>query len=269
MSKIEQAIATLHEIEREAGSRVGRSRIHPAARLLVTLLFIIITVSFSKYDLLGLTGMVLYVLVIAITEEISVWKGLARVKYVLLLVLLMGAANPFLDRNPMIMIGSLMVTGGVISMATLVLKGVFTVFGAYLLVMTTGMEQICLALQTLGVPKGGVTVARLIYRYIIVLLKEVQRMTQAYQLRAPGQKGIHIRAWGSFVGLLLLRSMDRAQTVYDSMVLRGYDGSSCCEGSKSERYGVGVSICYVLGWMVVLLILRFVPVFQIIGNVFV
>ena len=49
-------------------------------------------------------------------------------------------------------------------------------------------------------------------------------MNEAYKLRAPGQKGIHISAWGSFLGQLLLRSMDRAQELYGSMLLRGFQG---------------------------------------------
>ena len=50
-------------------------------------------------------------------------------------------------------------------------------------------------------------------------------MTQGYSLRAPGQKGIHISAWGSFLGQLLLRSMDRAGELYNSMLLRGFKGN--------------------------------------------
>ena len=49
-------------------------------------------------------------------------------------------------------------------------------------------------------------------------------MSEAYHLRAPGQKGIHISAWGSFLGQLLLRSMDRAEDLYESMLLRGFRG---------------------------------------------
>ena len=49
-------------------------------------------------------------------------------------------------------------------------------------------------------------------------------MQEAYQLRAPGQKGLHISAWGSFLGQLLLRSMDRAEALYESMELRGFSG---------------------------------------------
>jgi len=54
------------------------------------------------------------------------------------------------------------------------------------------------------------------------MTEELAVMTDAYHLRAPGQKGIHISAWGSFLGQLLLRSMDRAQELFSSMMLRGY-----------------------------------------------
>ena len=46
----------------------------------------------------------------------------------------------------------------------------------------------------------------------------------AYKLRAPSQKGIHYKAWGPLVGQWLIRSMERAQVVYESMTLRGYRG---------------------------------------------
>ena len=54
------------------------------------------------------------------------------------------------------------------------------------------------------------------------MTEELSVMTDAYHLRAPGQKGIHVSAWGSFLGQLLLRTMDRAQELYSSMLLRGY-----------------------------------------------
>lgn len=49
-------------------------------------------------------------------------------------------------------------------------------------------------------------------------------VVQAYELRAPGQKGIHFKVWGSLMGQMLLRSMDRAEVIYESMCLRGFDG---------------------------------------------
>lgn len=142
---------------------------------------------------------------------------------------------------------------GVISMITLMLKGVLTISAAYLLASTTPIEKICAALRHLHFPKMIVTVILLIYRYMSLLMSEASRMTQAYMLRAPGHKGIHIKAWGSFAGNLLIRSIDKAKTVYDSMILRGFDGEINYTGYKKMSVNDYV---YMMAWFVVLLVIR-------------
>ena len=113
-------------------------------------------------------------------------------------------------------------SGGVISMITLMLKGVFCLMASFLLMATTKIDSLCAALRNLHVPAMMVSLLQLTYRYVGVMTEELAVMTDAYHLRAPGQKGIHISAWGSFLGQLLLRSMDRAQELFSSMMLRGY-----------------------------------------------
>ncbi len=266
MSKLQQAIDNLHEADREADKRSGKSRIHPVSRLLVCMAYIGIVVSFHKYDVTGLLGMSLFIIITGILEDLSFIKGFQRIKYILVFVVLLGAVNPFLDKGIVMQTGSITVTGGMLSMITLLIKGILTVYCAYHMFMCTGIEQLCRALRCLKVPKGGVTVVLLIYRYIIVLLKEIQRMSLAYRLRAPGQKGIHIKAWGSFAGLLLLRSMERAQIVYDSMLLRGYDGEFRYEILGQEKTGKGLSIAYTAGWIGIFILLRCFPVVQMVGD---
>ena len=109
-------------------------------------------------------------------------------------------------------------------MVTLMLKGVFSLMASFLLIATTSIDSLCAALRKLHVPGLLVTLLLLTYRYISLMLEEVSVMTQAYRLRAPGQKGLHISAWGSFLGQLLLRSVDRGEELYSSMVLRGFHG---------------------------------------------
>ena len=266
MNKLQQAIVMLHEVDSEAGKYNGKSRIHPAARLFVCVLFILLTVSFHKYNMMGLPAMGLYLLITGIWEELSFLKGLKRSRYILLVIGLLGMANLFFDRNVLFQFGSMNITGGMISMATLFIKGVFTVYAAYFLLMETGIEGICAALGSFGVPKGGVTVVLLTYRYLILLLKEVQRMLQAYQLRAPGQKGIHVRAWGSFAGLLLLRTMERGKDVYDSMLLRGFQGECFFQEAGNSQISMGLSVIYAAVWTMVLAALRVFPVFQMAGS---
>ena len=116
------------------------------------------------------------------------------------------------------------VTAGIVSMLTLMIKGIYSVLASYLLIVTTPIENICHALRLLHIPAVIVTQILLAYRYVSLLLEEAGRMTQAYSLRAPKQKGVHFRVWGSLAGQLLLKSIDRAGEVYESMLLRGYQG---------------------------------------------
>ncbi len=231
------------------------NRMHPLVKLLTTLLAILLMVSVSRYDLAGILRMAVYPAVLFIIGEISFGRSLKRMRIVLPLVCLIGLFNPFFDREILLTVGGMKISGGVISMLVLMLKGVLAVLSSYLLIVTTTIEDICYAMRMLHIPKIFVTELLLIYRYSSVLMTEARRMFQAYQLRAPGQKGIAFRSWGSFAGLLLLRSMDRAETVYESMCIRGFTGDFP-EGKRlSLRRG---DYCYLGVVVAALLVLRFV-----------
>jgi cobalt/nickel transport system permease protein len=64
------------------------------------------------------------------------------------------------------------------------------------------------------------------YRYIFVVFDEFDRMRQARLARSFGRR----RGWQEWVtsaqllGMLLIRSLDRAERVYGAMCARGWDG---------------------------------------------
>ena len=265
MNKLGQASRDIHISDNVDNSSTARGVVHPLSRVIVTLFYILIVVSYSNYDLTGLAGMVLYLLAQIIWHDISVGIMFKRVWPVFLLTGVVGAAGPVMNRETCGMVGGIMVTYGMISMITLMIKGIFCVMASYVLVVTTGMRKICHALRLLHIPEEIVTVIMLMHRYLIVLIKEVERLQQAYRLRAPNQKGLHFKTWGSFVGLLLLRSMDRAEEVYESMKLRGFQGRLQYSPLNSSK---GRSILYVLLWGICFLLLRMFPVFQIVGSFF-
>ena len=222
MNKMQRAMRELSEMDELAVRSSPVHALHPAAKLTVTIVYILITISFSKYDLGGLVPMVLWPVLLFQISGIEVRTCFYKLRIVLPLVMAVGLFNPVFDRTVILWIGSLGVSGGVISMLTLMLKGVFCLMASFLLMATTPIDSLCAALRRLHVPKLLVTLLLLTYRYVGVMTEELAVMTEAYHLRAPGQKGIHISAWGSFLGQLLLRSMDRAQELYSSMLLRGY-----------------------------------------------
>lgn len=266
MSKINQAMHEIRTMDSMAEKDQWVNRIHPLVKLFLTVFYIAAVVSFPKYDLAGLLGMGIYPLILFQIGEVSFREALYRLRIVLPVVCVVGVWNPFFDRETAVIIGGIAVSSGVISMFTLMGKGIFAVLAAYLLIATTKIEKICYALRLLHVPKLLVTQFLLIYRYISVLLSEAERMSQAYALRAPGQKGIHYKVWGTFIGQLLLRSMDRAEELYESMCVRGYQGEFYYGNRQGMRTADWV---YLLGWTCLILVFRLFPVFEMVGSLFV
>ena len=263
MSKIRNAIYEIHHMDALAERDQWVNMLHPLVKFVLTVSYISIVVSFNKYDIVGLAGMAVYPIALFILADLSFKDSLKRLRIVLPLVCFIGIFNPFFDKVPVEILGIRM-TAGVLSMLTLMMKGIFTVLASYLLIATTTIEKLCYAFRLIHIPKIMVTQVMLTYRYVTVLLEEVNRITQAYSLRAPKQKGVHYKVWGSLTGQLLLRSMDRAGIVYESMVLRGYNGSFDYVGEKITWKWQDVF--YLVFWLGLFILFRNVPVLITVGN---
>ncbi len=245
MKKPDRALRDIHTAD-----DAGGNGIHPLACLLVTILYILAVMSFQKYNMAGLAGMALYILILCIWYDISILDMLRHIWPAFLLTAMIGIANPIFDST---------VSAGTLSMATLIVKGCLCAAAAYILIAQTGIRPLCSALRTLHFPKELIVVLLLMYRYLTALVREVKQMLTAYRLRTPGTKGLPFRTWGSFVGLLLLRSIDRAEEVYESMQLRGFQGDFLLSpGSYSPVW----SAVYTVLWGIAIFALRFFPVFQ-------
>lgn len=253
MNKLDNALYEIHHMDTLANRDQWMNRIHPLVKLIITVCCIAVTVSFHKYNFTGLLRMGIYPVALFILGDISFRDAVKRLRIVLPLVCFVGLFNPFFDRQPVLQLGGFLVTGGMISMLTLMLKGVYSVLAAYLLIASTSIEKICYALRLLHVPAILVTQILLTYRYVSVLLEEAGRIMQAYSLRAPKQKGVHFKVWGSLAGQLLLRSMDRAGAVYESMTLRGFNGEFYY-GNKTPANARDAA--YLLIWAGILILLR-------------
>ena len=266
MSKVSNAQAELREMDELSARTSPIHRLHPLTKLLVTLAYLFTVVSYPKYSFSALFVMVLYPVLTFQLSGIPVRLCFHKLRVMLALVCAVGILNPFFDRTPMLVVGGLTVTGGVISMATLVLKGVFALMASFLLIAATPIDRLCAALRQLHVPGILVTLLLLTYRYVSLMLRQVSIMTDAYALRAPGQKGVHISAWGSFLGQLLLRSIDRGSELYQSMELRGFGGEF--HYADGAGYGAG-DLAYTLCWTAFFLAARLVNLPRLLGNLFV
>lgn len=263
MKKIDHAIVEFKEMDEMANRSSPIHELNPTVKLIATIAYIFFVVSFDKYDLNGLIIMVLYPIVMFELSATSIGACFYKLRFVLPIVCAVGLFNPFLDKATLLTIGNVAVSGGVISMLTLTLKGVFCIMESFVLVATTSFDSICSALRRLHIPSFIVTLLLLTYRYISVMMEEISIMTDAYTLRAPGQKGLQFSAWGSFLGQLLLRSMDRAEELYSSMQLRGFNGDFLYAVYKPMRFK---DIMFLFASLGAFALFRFVDITSFIGQ---
>lgn len=263
MSKIEQAVQQLQQIREEASADSWMNRIYPTFKLLLTVFYIgvVTQIPMEKAEILFSMG--IYLVFLFVAGGISFPNGLSRLWMALPFVALMGLYPLFVERDVLLYLGSLPVTTGMLQFLTLFLKGFYTVLAVYVFVVTTTVEKTCISLAKCHVPGTIVTIVLLIYRYILLLLEEAERMQQAYRLRAPGQRGIAIGTWGSFAGLLLLRAFERAERISESMRLRGFRG----EFTYWEQITISwADWLYFVALCGMIVLLRCVPVFRLVGQ---
>ena len=63
----------------------------------------------------------------------------------------------------------------------------------------------------------------LMYRYIFLLIEESIRLVRAHNLRVFDNK-IKFRHYTYMISHLLIRTIDRAESIYNAMLARGFDG---------------------------------------------
>jgi cobalt ECF transporter T component CbiQ len=106
---------------------------------------------------------------------------------------------------------------------TLVVKSTLCLLTMILLSSTTPFVDLLHVLRRLRVPAILVTTLALLYRYLFVLVDEAQRIERARASRTvvPSRR----RTWrllGSGLGMLFVRSSERAERIYDAMLARGW-----------------------------------------------
>lgn len=217
------ANAFLKTDELAQGNTVAH-KLHPMAKIVTTLAFIIVVISSPGSDMPALCPYFLYIALFAAFAETPFSIICRRVLPVLPFVLFAGLSNVIFMRTSAVSISGVVISEGVVSCMALVMKTVLTVSAVVLLTVTTQSSDIFAGLRRIGLPQVLVTVCMLCFRYISMLMQEAGNMARAYHLRSGTKKGISIRHMGTFIGQLLLRSIDRAERVYAAMRCRGFDG---------------------------------------------
>ena len=108
---------------------------------------------------------------------------------------------------------------------TILIKNSLAVLSILVLAGTTRFHKLLAAARKLGMPAVLVATLQFMDRYRYVLVDELDRMTTARRARTFNRRDS--LTWGlltGLIGLLFLRTFERAERVHGAMVARGWDG---------------------------------------------
>ena len=206
---------------------VGNSFIHqldPRMRLLITGAFAIVVA--LSYDFKVLTAALIVSILLVMCAQLPARRVIKRLLMVNGLIAFLWVVLPLTFQGPATKtLGNVtLYHAGFILAAQITMKSNAILLALIALVSTMNFSVLGYALNWLKVPPKMVHLLLMTYRYVFLIEQEYQRLIRAIQIRGF-QAGTNLhtyRTYACIVGMLLVRSSERADRVYQAMLCRGF-----------------------------------------------
>jgi cobalt/nickel transport system permease protein len=164
-----------------------------------------------------------------LTAKVSTRDLIKRLTPVNVLVGFLWLFLPFtFPGKPILFLGSFPVTHeGVLYATKITIKSNAIMLMMIALVTTTSIFTLGHAMHELRIPKKIVHLFFFTYRYLHVMQREYIRLVNSMKIRGFRAKtNVHTyRTFAYMIGMILVRSFDRAQRVHNAMLCRGFNGN--------------------------------------------
>ena len=158
----------------------------PLPKVCFTILFLVLTVSFSRYALAGTVLFATMPFLLAAAAKLPVSVLLFRIIPALPFILCTGIANLFFD-HAQVAVFSLELSGGTVALLVLIAKTLASVGMVLVLTSTTAFRDLAGALRCLHVPCLLILVLQQLFRYLALLAPERLFHAQSGMQNHPAQ----------------------------------------------------------------------------------
>ncbi len=201
-------------------------RLDPRVKIIVAIIFSLVVAVSSDFSAL-LPALTVAVILMLLTR-LPIGKVFYRLLLVNGLILFLWLLLPFtFEGDTLFSVGPLVGTKeGVLFASQITLKSNTILLAMIALLATTPISTLGHAMRRLYAPNKVTLLFLFTYRYIHVIFQEYQRLINAMRIRgfAP-RTNIHTyRSYAYLVGILLVRSYDRAERIHRAMLCRGFTG---------------------------------------------
>jgi len=207
----------------------GKSFVHgldPRIKIIVAALFSVVVA--TSTNLLALIPALAVSLFLIVLTKLSTRKVFYRLLLVNGLILFLWLLLPFTFKGETLFtIGPLVGTKeGVMYASQITVKCNAILLAMIALLATIPVFTLGHAMSQLYFPEKIIHLFLFTYRYIHVIFQEYHRLINAMRIRGfiPGTNLHTYRSYAYLVGMLLVKSYDRAERVHKAMLCRGFSG---------------------------------------------
>ncbi|OFW56359.1 MAG: cobalt ECF transporter T component CbiQ [Candidatus Solincola sediminis] len=215
-------------------------KLDPRAKLIGFVALVVLCVSTPPNLWLAFAVFLALEMTVLFISHVPLRHVLKRMLIVVPFILAVALFIPFFNKGGgSYNLGPLKVSAhGLTILWNVTIKSMVSVFAVILLSSTTPFPDLLHAMEKLKMPRIITTTLSFTYRYVFVLLDELQRMKRARDSRGWSGKWLwQAKVIGHMIGALFLRSYERGERVYAAMLSRGYDG----QVQTAYTYRVGVA----------------------------
>ena len=202
-------------------------RLDPRVKIVVVFLFSVVVAVSNRFVVL-ITALAISLLIVFMAKT-PVKEIIRRLVPVNMLILFLWFFLPFtFAGEPLFFMGPLAATcEGVLYAARITIKSNAIMLMLIALVTSTSIFTLGHAMHELGIPKKIVHLFFFTFRYIHVIHREYVRLANSMKIRGfcPGTDLHTYRTFAYMLGMLLVKSFDRAQRVHNAMLCRGFKGN--------------------------------------------
>ena len=202
-------------------------RLDPRGKIVVAALFAILIAVANTYAA-ALAGLALALVYLALAR-LPLKKVLVRLLVVNSFIVFLWLVLPLtFPGDPVWRLGPLTVTRqGLASTGLITLKSNAIIIALIALIATVPVVTLGQAMHNLKLPDKLCHLLLFTYRYIYVFEQEYRRLVQAMKIRGfRPRTNLHTyRSYAYLAAMLLVRSFDRAERVFEAMRCRGFQGT--------------------------------------------
>jgi len=232
---------SLNTIERESGKNSPVHRIDPRIKLIMTLILIVYAVYTTDFLVLFLVEM--YIISLVLSSKISIKYYIKRVIYILPFGGFIAIFQPFIKPGIILytLPFSLTISYEGIMFGLLLFSRLVVCLSAIVLFSSvTSVDKIGESMRKLGFPKELSMILSMTIRYLFVFFEELENIRNAQKSRCfnlwnrKTKYLWRIKQIGYTIMMLFLKSFEKGEKVYFSMLSRGYQGEPTAYQKESH-----------------------------------